>query len=170
MSILTVAEARALLATALDDTALSAVIEREEAMVLERIGPPGDGLTAISETRDGTGRALYLRLPIASVTSVTEQPYTSSVATTVPASEYVVWAAEGRIKRHVAPFQGTVTITYVPQDTRDKWKSVLIELVRLALEQTAMRSENTAGEYSYTAPEWEAARERLYRRLNFVSV
>jgi hypothetical protein len=33
-----------------------------------------------------------------------------------------------------------------------------------------MAGENVAGEYSYTAPDWEKQRRRLYKRLEFPSI
>ena len=168
MTTLTVTEARALITTALDDTALSAVIAREEAEATRRCGAPGDGTTTVVEQHEVTGRNIFTRLPILSVTSVTETPE-GGTAATVAANQYTVWMSDGRIKRTGA-WTGLVTVTYVPQDTRPHWRQVLIELTRLAIEQTAMKAENTAGEYSYQAPEWEATRERLYRRLNYLSV
>jgi hypothetical protein len=163
MSILTIAEARALITTALDDTNLATVIEREEELAVWRCGPPGDGTTEISEAHEPEGRAIYLRLPIESVTSVTED------GTTVATTEYVIWPKDGRIKR-TGQWRGLVEVTYVPQDTTALWKAVMVELVRLALEQTAMMREEVTQEYRYEAASWESARERLYRRLNYLSV
>jgi len=164
MTLLSVEQARTLITTALDDTALTAVIEREEAMVLQRIGVPGDGTTEVTEIHDVTGRTLFVRLPILSVTSVSED------GTPLPATDYVIWPDEGRIKRDGFWRGAVVTVTYVPQDTAARWQAVMVELVRLALEQTAMDREEVTQEYRYQASQWEAKRERLYRRLNFLSV
>jgi hypothetical protein len=45
---------------------------------------------------------------------------------------------------------------------------VIIDLVRIVIERTAMKSESIAGEYSYTAPDnWEAEFRKAMKRLVF---
>jgi len=64
---------------------------------------------------------------------------------------------------------GTVcVVTYKPMDDRFKRIPVIIDLLRLTLERTAMKSESIAGEYSYTAPEnWDAEFRKAMKRLQF---
>jgi hypothetical protein len=168
MTLLTVAQVRAVVTTALDDTRLSEIIEREEAEAERRFGVPGDGTTSRTETLEACGADVFTAAPILTVSSVTERTLTTA-AQTVAASRYHVWHGQGRITKTDGVWLPIVTVTYVPADVRDRWRSVLIEIVRQALEQTAMRSENVADEYDYQAPEWEAQRVRLYRRLKFTS-
>ena len=62
-------------------------------------------------------------------------------------------------------------VTYKPADDRLKRAQVIIDLVRLVLERTAMKSENVAGEYSYTAPDdWERELRKAMKKLTFQAV
>lgn len=159
-TLLPVATARALIATDLDDTQLGAVIAREEAMLIRKLGPHGDGTSSVTETIDGYGGDLYLPRPVVSVTSVDGTAWASLGAT--------LYASQGRI---CGGSWGAVAVVYVPADDRDERQQALIDLVRLAIQRTAMKAESVAGEYSYSAPEsWEAARASIYRRLMFTSV
>jgi hypothetical protein len=65
-----------------------------------------------------------------------------------------------------------ITVTYKPYDDREQRKEAIIDLARLTLERTAMKSESIAGEYSYTAWEggWDAERVKVMRRLGFVNI
>jgi hypothetical protein len=159
-TLLPVATARALIATDLDDTQLGAVIDREEAMLIAKFGPHGDGASSVTATIDGCGGELFLPRPVASVVSVGGAAWASLGAT--------LYADQGRI---CGGRWGAVTVVYVPADDRDDRRAALIDLVRLAIQRTAMQAESVAGEYSYTAPtSWEAARASIYRRLMFMSV
>jgi hypothetical protein len=165
MSLLTVAELRAIVKTSKSDTQLQQVIDREEAEVVARYGPHYDG-TAITEACDGGTCSLFLKRRIGSVSSVSEAQSLGGTAAALTSTQYAV-ANEGRVIRlsEGTRWGRSVTVSYIPVDDRPLRKQVLIELVRLALEQTAMKSESVAGEYSYQAPDWEAQRRDLYRRL-----
>jgi hypothetical protein len=173
MTLLTVAALRAQVQTGLDDTQLAALIEREEAEVIARYGADYvDGVTPISETPQGGMSNLYLKRRIGSIVSIDEALVLGGSASTLAASQYHVWADQGRITRlpEGTRWGCSVVASYVPQDDRPLRLQVLIELCRLALEQTAMKSESVAGEYAFQAPDWELARKRLYRRLEFPSI
>lgn len=166
MSLLTIDELRAQVSTDLDDTQLQTVIDREETEVIRRYGAHYDG-SAITEVCDGGACGVYLKRRIGSVSAITEAQSLGGTQTTLTSTQYYAVANEGRIIRLS---EGTrwgryVSVSYVPQDDSNLRKQVLIELVRQALEQTAMKSENIAGEHSYQAPDWEAQRRALYRRL-----
>lgn len=166
MTIVSIDDVRAVITTVLDDVDLHGVIAREEAEAQRRFGAPGDGTTARTETIEACGADVFTSQPILSVTTVTERNL-AGTAQTVAASRYYLWPGQGRITRTDGHWLPIVTVTYVPADVRERWRSVLIEIIRQALEQTAMRGESVAGEYSYQAPDWEAQRVRLYRRLKF---
>lgn len=169
MSLLTIAEARALITTALDDIQLQTVIDREEAEMVRRHGAHGDGTSTITIELEGGKTDLFLNRTIASVTSVRERTLTGSYAT-VASTDYLSWITQGRVQRLNSAWRDIVEVVYAPGDDRSQRKQVLIELVRLALEQTAMRGENIAGEYSYTAGDWELKRSTLLRRLGFMPI
>jgi hypothetical protein len=182
MSLLTVAELKAQIRTSLTDTQAQAVIDREETEIVRRFGAHYvDGSTTVSETLEGGMKNLYLRRRLTSVTSITE--YQTADATTgtllTAVSDYRVWAAQGRIQRMpstnisgfgVGVWGAIVMLVYVPADDNDLRRTAIIDLCRLALERTALKSESIAGEYSYTAPDWTAARTEILEGLGFRDV
>jgi hypothetical protein len=173
MSILTVDQARALVSTALDDAQLQAVIDREEAEIVRRLGAAYATGVSLAETHPGGGKSIFLRRGIGSVTTVTERVSPASDPVTLVATDYFAWADEGRLER-LPPggrWGAVIVVTYAPQDDREQWRQVEAELVRLLLARTALKSESVAGEYSYTAPDnWDADRAALLRRLGFLNV
>lgn len=173
MSLVSVQEVRDLVTTPLSDDRLQAIVDREEGAVIDLYGAHYvDESTTINETHAGEdGPNLYLRRPILSVSSVTEKAsLTGDAQTLTEDTHFTVWADEGRLQRLSGSWGAVVTVTYVPQDDSDKRKRAIIELVRLALERTAMKSENVAGEYSYQAPDWNVERARILRSLGFWEV
>jgi len=103
---------------------------------------------------------------IYAVVSVTED------GNALASSEYQTWAG-GVIERLPSEsYWGDRTVVvYKPTDDRKKRTQVIIDLVRLVLERTAMKSENIAGEYSYTAPDnWDHEFRSAMRRLLFKAV
>jgi hypothetical protein len=167
MSLLSLDQCRSTVNTGVSDVDLQAIIDREEADLVDRLGDAGDGATARSETvaiASGSSN-VYLSRRIASVTSVEEAPPGGSYST-VATTGYEVWARQGRVERVSGSWAGRVRVTYVPTDERPRWRRALIELVRIALERTAMKEESVAKEFSYTAPaDWELERDTIYRTL-----
>lgn len=171
-ALVTVVDVRRRVQTDLSDSDLLSVIADEEAEIVSRLGAHGDGTTSVTEIYDApAGGDLFLRRKAQSITSITVTYAGNTTPTTVSATGYVVRGA-GRISHLAGGWgDGIVTVTYIPADDRARRRQVIVELVRLALEQTALRAESVAGEYSYTAPEsWEAARAKLYRRLTYMSI
>ena len=173
MSLLTVAEARALLKTGLNDADLQRIIDREEAWVVRNFGAHYvDANTTVVETLtlDTAGESLFLRRVAGSLSSIVED------GVTLVAADYRLWAGQGRIERLPAGTKWlprvVITATYKPYDDREQRKEAIIDLARLTLERTAMKSESIAGEYSYTAWEggWDAERVKVMRRLGFVNI
>lgn len=165
-----VSDVRAKVQTDLDDSALGDIIANEEAALSARLGAPPDGTTAITEVLINTeGGSLYTKRPVATVTSVTESSTLTSTPATLAATDYYLMGTRGQFIRLAGcvSWGQLVTVVYVPADSAALWKQVIIELVRIALEQTTMRQESVAGEYTYQAPDWNVARERQYRRLEF---
>lgn len=171
MTLVNPADIQALVPTDLDVTTLSRIISDVEAEMIRRLGAHGDGVTSVSETYSTPpGVNLFLRRAPLSVTTVQERVAPSSSLTTVSSSYYLLWADEARIERHSGTWGAQIVVTYVPADDRARRRPVIIELVRLALSQTALAGENVAGEYSYTAPDWEARAARLFARLEYRKV
>lgn len=167
-SLLTIAECRALVKTALSDEQLQTVINRVEAQITARIGAAQDdtGNVQVVETVAGEDEHLFLRVPATAIVSVVEDDVT------VDAGDYRLWGESGMIQHLPTGSQwGAVcTVTYKPADMREERKTAAIELVRLTVERTAMVNESIAGEYSYTAPDWDAQMNRILRKLCFTEV
>ena len=167
-SLVSPTDVKALINTALSDVDLQKVIDRVEAQVTARIGAPqNDALeTQVARTVRGEGCNLFLPTEINSVVTIVEDDVE------LTEDEYRVWSA-GVIERLPinASWGDRVVVTYKPMDDRLKRTEVIIDLVRLVIEHTAMKSESVAGEYSYTAPEnWEAEFRRAMKRLTFQAV
>jgi hypothetical protein len=165
MSLVTVAQVRALINSSLTDAQIQEVIDRVEDEITARIGAPqddGDTVTIV-KVLSGEGENLFLPSEISSVVSIVEDDVS------LDESEYRVWSGAVLERRPAGSHWGErCTVTYKPVDDRKRRAGVIIDLVRVELNRTAMRSENVAGEYSYTAPDnWEAERKRIIRRIAF---
>lgn len=173
-NLVSAATVRALVASSLTDAQLDAIIEREEAEIISRYGAHYvDALTPISEVHileDSPATALFLRRPVLSLSTVTEQATLTSTGVVLTGNtDYALVGSQGRLVRLSGGWGQSVTISYVPADDRAARTRVVIELVRLALARTAYQSENIAGEYSYTIKDqdWETQRNRLLAQLGF---
>ena len=162
-------EVRNVVSTDLNDVELLGVISREEVELVRRVGAHTG---AVTETYPGRRKSIYLSRSIASVTSVSEYLYLGDTApqTLVANTDYVVWDDQGRIECLTGCFGAKVVVVYTPDDDRELRKQVLIELVRIALNQSPYSSESVQGvedSYSYTAAkDWQVAREQQYARLS----
>lgn len=170
MSLVQPSEVRWFIATSLDDGALQWVIDKVEADVTAVLGEPQDdaGDVELTETLRGEGKYLFLKRPIASVTSVTET-YSTDDTRVLTTDDYQIWATEGKLERltHGAKWPWMVEVVYKPTDDRPRRRQMIVDLVRLVIERTAMQSESIAGEYSYKAPEWEAEYQKVMDRMRF---
>lgn len=168
MSLVLPATVKALVKTSLSDADLQVIIDRIEAQITARIGEPQtDAMaTEVTKTLRGEGFYLFMTTEIHAVVSIVEDE------TTLSSDEYQTWSG-GVIERlpSESNWGDRVVVTYKPTDDRLKRAQVIIDLVRLVIERTAMRSESIAGEYSYTAPEdWDAQFNRAMKRLTFRAV
>jgi hypothetical protein len=167
-SLVSPASARALINTSLSDENLQTVIDRVEAQITEKIGAPQDNqyTTELIKTLRGEGCNLFMPTEIYSVVSIVED------GTTLDAADYQSWSG-GVIER--LPYGATwgyrCVVTYKPADDRFKRSQVIIDLVRMVLERTALKQESVAGEYSYTAPDnWDAEFRKAMKKLTFQAV
>ncbi len=180
MSLLQLEEVQGQIQSDLSDTVIQAMINREEAEVNRRFGQV---ITARTEVYDHVlSDTVWVAQPVDSTKAiVVEQSNDNFVNTdTLTTTDYRVFANEGRferlssslsletdVPRTTVRFKRDVRITYTPEDDTQERKSVVLELVRLALSRQAMLKESIGqGDYSFTAPEsWEQLREELIRRL-----
>lgn len=169
-ALVSAANAKKQINTAMADADVQAIIDRVEAQITARIGAPwtdDNTPSTVVKTLRGDGMSLFLPTGIYEVTSIVED------GATLAASDYRVWGNGGVIERlPVNSVWGTVcVVTYKPMDDRFKRIPVIIDLLRLTLERTAMKSENIAGEYSYTAPDnWDAEFRKAMKRLVFKAI
>lgn len=167
MPLVTAETAKKQIITSLGDEDLQAIIDRIESQITARIGEPwadDDTPTEVEKTLRGEGTSLFLPTGIYDVVSIIEDD------AELTADEYRVWGNGGVIERlPIESNWGKVcVVTYKPMDDRFKRIPVIIDLLRLTLERTAMKSENIAGEYSYTAPDnWDAEFRKAMKRLVF---
>lgn len=170
MSLVTAADAKKQINTSLGDEDLQAIIDRIESQITARIGAPwGDDNTPpeIEKTLYGDGMSLFLPTGIYEIVSIVEDD------AELTADDYRVWGNGGVIERlPINSNWGMVcAVTYKPMDDRFKRIPVIIDLLRLMLERTAMKSENIAGEYSYQAPDnWDAEFRKAMKRLVFKAI
>lgn len=148
MSLVSLAEVRALVNTGMGDVDLQALIDREEAWLAGRVGPLAG--ERVDTFRPGfTDTVIYLRRRTDAVV------VTDNGATLVADTDYVFTPASGSIRRGTttspAAWQGVVTVTWTPTDEADV-KRAVIELVRGTLGETGFESE-TIDNYSYTRGE-----------------
>lgn len=167
-SLVSPANVKVLVNTALSDLNLQTVIDRVEAQVTERIGEPQTDAMAITITKTLRGEGYYLFMPteIYSVVSVTED------GNALTSDQYQTWAG-GVIERLPSEsyWGDRNVVVYKPTDDRKKRAQVIIDLVRLVLERTAMTHESIGGEYAYTAPDnWDDEFRRAMKRLMFKAV
>jgi hypothetical protein len=155
--------------TPLSDDAVQRVLDAVEYELNRRIGEPqnNDGDLELTETLEGGRPFLFLKHPISEVVEITETSW-GGTETILDADDYRVWGEQGKLERQLARSWATlVTVTYVPTDDRPVRRQAIIDLARIALDRQAMKAESIGGEYSYTAPDWEAEKEVIYRRLEF---
>lgn len=161
MTLVSVDEVRALVNTPLTDAQLTEVIERIEAEVTRRIGPPQDDTGTVTHTVSGYGEgdAFFLPGEAEEIVSVEEdnQPLTSD--------EYRYYAGGALERLGARHWFGQVEVVYKPVDDRAARKQAIIDLVRLTLARTAMQSESVGGEYSYQAPVWDEEMRKVLRRV-----
>ena len=170
MSLITIAEVRAMINTGLTDVNLQAVIDRTEALITSRIGAPQNdgGTVQIVKTLAGEGANIFLPTEISTIVSIVEVDEGGNTYA-VPTSEFRVWGA-GTLERlpEGSSWEDQVIVTYKPLDDRELRKGAIIDLVRLELNRTTFGSESIAGEYSYSgAVDFEKERKRILRRLAF---
>lgn len=167
-SLVSPADVRVLVQTSVPDADLQSLIDRVESEVVRHFGPhyaTGQTVTEMLDTKNMG--SLYLRRRLSAVTSIKEQSLSATTTLVLTSVQYRVWGEQGRVERlpRGSSWADLVEITYTPENDNARRKSVIIDLVRLALSRTVMRSESVGGEYSYSAPEWEQERAGILSRL-----
>lgn len=169
MSIADVNDLRAVVDTDRTDDQIATLLDRlEDELELElgSLQTEADDVE-LTETRYPSGStSVFLKQPIGSVTSVTED----DVA--LETTSYRVRADQGVIER--LPVGGEwgeeVVVVYKPLARLPIVKSVEVRLAQLELARSGFKAESVAGEYSYTGlDDYETERKKLMKRLRFVA-
>lgn len=146
MSLLEAAEVREHVETSLTDYALQTLIDAEESRLARRIGALRGELVETFE-------------PAKYDFVVLTRPTTTADVTVDSVEVDATLRSDGRtLVPDLGYWTGTVEVTYTPTDT-DEVRSVLIELIRLAVTDTAYITESTDS-YSYQQDYTVRARRR----------
>jgi hypothetical protein len=173
MPLLTIPEVLERLSSAnsLSMFALQQVIDGEDQAMEHYLGAHFSG-EEVAEELEGGQRELFLSRPIHSDTSlysISVVEYTEESGILLEASQFYAWRLQGRLTRLMGSgWAKRVVVRFVPANDSLQRKAAMIEILRLIIERTAMKSENIAGEYSFSAPDWERERIRIYRRFGFI--
>lgn len=165
MAIASVDELRAIVDTDRSDSALQSLLDRIEDQIELELGSlqTKDGSISVTETLYPSGEDVFLKQPVGSLTSVTEDD------AVLAATSYRLFAKQGRIQR--LPVGGEwgdeVVVVYEPLDRSALVREVEIGLARLELANSGFAKESVAGEYSYDAKDYELERKKLMKRLRF---
>lgn len=131
MTLLTIAEYRALHSTALGNDALQLLLDAAEADIVDFAGDPDE----VVEWFGGGQTVLALRSAAASITSIAE--VYNNVTTTLNVNDYLLDPSGYLLYRERygtnprSYWQGRVVVTYAPRDTTDKRKVVQSQLVAM---------------------------------------
>lgn len=183
MSLLTAAEAQALgVGLDLDLVSLQAVIDGEEAQLIARYGPHGDGVTSVTATVRPRGGSVYLNRTILSVSSASAAAYPGGTPITIASDQRYVWGDTGIVDLYPSGFawevwdrRAVVTLTYVPTNDQALRKQVLLSLTQIATDAPAnggggkvsglgFSVDDSVGAFS-TASKVDAARSAAYAQL-----
>lgn len=175
-TLLSVVELRQHIETDLPDTALALIMESEEAEIVRRYGPHATATDVLSGGEwfplqmaglSGVTGWLVLSRPAVSIVSIVETTFDVSLALTT--GDYTLWPG-GRLEREgFGPNPGSwwgesVTIVYIPVDMTAQRALVLVQLCKLALTFTGLKSESI-GDYSATSADYQVEREKALRSL-----
>lgn len=168
--LITTAVARTHIETDLVDAALQRLIDDADAQIVERYGEHAGNIT--EELRVGAhGRFLFPSRRVVAVVSATEYALRAETSSVVlDPTDYRI-LNNGRVleRLHTGPNarQGwgeRVVLVYAANSETAKRTGVTIDLVRLAAQYEAKKSEGI-GDYSATHVDYERERNALLRRL-----
>ena len=160
MSLLSVAELRPRVTSPLNDAQLQDLIDFVEDSLEPFVGEAASA--SQTETMAGYARSLFLKRPVATITSVTEYEALTN------GTEFYTWPDEARLERVGRKWGARVTVVYVPTDDTIARKGAIIDLARIYLAQTPLKAESIGGDFSYQAPDnWNGHIRQVLRRLRF---
>lgn len=163
-TLLTPANVREHVDTDLLDPAIQRLLDDADGEILKRYGPHAG---AVTEVIDGRSGVISVSRRISAITSVTEREGTTD--TVLAANDYETWYGKvlARLTTGTNPsdeWAGRVTVIYTPEDEAAMRRRVELDLVKLAIEYDAIRSES-AGDYARTLPEYQQERDAILANL-----
>lgn len=178
VTLLSTAGLRQHVETDLPDTALQLILDSEEAEIIRRYGPHATATDVLSGGEwfplqmaglSGVTGWLVLNRPAVSIVSIVQTTFDQSLV--LAAGDYTLWPG-GRLERegfgpNPASWWGEqVVVTYVPVDMTAQRALVLVQLCKLALAFTGLKSESVGGgDHSETTADYTVEREKALRSL-----
>jgi hypothetical protein len=170
MSLLTIVELKQHIETDLADDALQRLIDDAEDEIVERHGELEAQTDVINDASLST--CLFLSRKAESITTITEElkENGSFDSTVLDPTDYRLRGNDRQIDRLTdgpnprSTWGDSVIIIYAPKDEENRRKRVAVDLVRLAIQYNALKSERV-GDYSATSEDYERARSKLIARL-----
>lgn len=182
-ALLTAAEAQARgVGVDLDADTLQAIIDAEDAQMIARFGAHGDGVSSVTELASNQRGRVFLRRPALSISSIGVASYPGGTTTALDAANYHAWLDRGQIDLYPAilpacsPTYPSATVVYIPSDDRAIRKQILLDIVRIGLEQTSSSVGGSISGLGYSitsnakSADWDTARAQQYRRLGYFEV
>ena len=168
-ALLTRDELRAHVETDLADTPLDQLINTADQEIVQAVGGHNASGT-VTELYVGGDRALFLDRQFESITSVTESR--GSTDTVLVAADYRVWFGNRTLERlslgatnPQANWGERVPVVYTPVDDDHARIGATIELVRLAIQHTGLKSERV-GDYASASVDHNREKAAILARLN----
>lgn len=148
--------------TGLSDDALTELVAQATAEVEDRFGT--DAAMSVIKAGDW-GTVIRLPRAISSITSIVEKDSSFTTLSTLVAADYVVGHSGRVIYRVGQCWAPVVVITYTPVSEQTKREAMIIDLVKLAVNYSGLKSEKI-GDYSYDRgdTDYETARQRILGR------
>ena len=165
MSLLTLAEMRALHETDLEDDALQALLDAAEEEIVSHAGAHASASDFFSRPLSAS---VFLKRRAASIDAVTER--VRGEETELAADDYRLADTRELIRRDDgtnprSSWGDEVTVEYVPVSDLDTRKRVQADLVKLSAQYQALRSESS-GDLQQTFPEYQAERQAILSQLS----
>ena len=155
--------------TDINNAALEALIDAADQEIVESLGEHSSTGT-VSEQHIGGDKALFLNRPYESITSVTERRGTTT--TVLADDDYRSWYGNRLLERLAleatnpqANWAEITTVVYTPVDDDASRIRATIDLVKLAVQFTGVKSERI-GDYATTSHNESEERAKIIARLD----
>lgn len=171
VALITSQDMREYVETDINAASLQRLIDVADAEIVELFGEHTvEGTVAATELHTGGSRGLVLDRPWSSITTITETWGTTD--TVLAADDWRAWYGNRILERLAlnatnpqAIWGERVSVVYIPVDDDKAREGATIDLVKLAIQNTGLKSERS-GDYSTTAFDMELEKTKILRRLD----